>query len=341
MRRTSNGSTRGNVGRPARPSRPESAGALSGSAVAAGSAVAYGPRRPASRPIVPGGTPKPTPTRRSTATSSAPRTSSGVPRDCASRTRGCSATRDGLAGRVVVEVGCGAAQCARWLAARGARVVAVDLSAGQLRHARALDGATGVRVGALVQADASRAAPAAEERRRRLLRVRRGAVRRGQRRAAPRGRPGAAPGRALGLLRHAPDAVVLPGRPRPGRADRGPVLLRPAQLRRGRRGRPAGVRRAAPHAGRPGPRDRRGRVRAAGRRGTRVAGRARPRVGAVEPAARGGCSPAPRSTCAASPARGPPAARASGVPSGAPRRCPAARPARTTPRRARPSGPPP
>jgi SAM-dependent methyltransferase len=45
-----------------------------------------------------------------------------------------------LAGREVLEVGCGAAQCARWLRAEGARVLGVDLSAGQLRHARAAIG---------------------------------------------------------------------------------------------------------------------------------------------------------------------------------------------------------
>jgi SAM-dependent methyltransferase len=46
----------------------------------------------------------------------------------------------------VLEVGCGAAQCARWLAARGARPVGLDLSARQLQHARRLDERTGVRV---------------------------------------------------------------------------------------------------------------------------------------------------------------------------------------------------
>ncbi len=40
-----------------------------------------------------------------------------------------------VAGRRVLEVGCGAAAGARWLAAQGAEVVAVDLSAGMLRHA--------------------------------------------------------------------------------------------------------------------------------------------------------------------------------------------------------------
>lgn len=58
-------------------------------------------------------------------------------------------------GRRVLEVGCGAAQCARWLAAQGARPVAFDLSAGQLRHARALARRTGLGV-PLVQADAQR-----------------------------------------------------------------------------------------------------------------------------------------------------------------------------------------
>ncbi|KID28094.1 methyltransferase family protein [Prauserella sp. Am3] len=40
-----------------------------------------------------------------------------------------------LEGADVLEVGCGAAACARWLTSRGARVVALDLSAGMLRHA--------------------------------------------------------------------------------------------------------------------------------------------------------------------------------------------------------------
>jgi SAM-dependent methyltransferase len=48
----------------------------------------------------------------------------------------------------VLEVGCGAAQCGRWLAQRGARVVASDLSHGQLRHAVLVPGLS------LVQCDA-------------------------------------------------------------------------------------------------------------------------------------------------------------------------------------------
>jgi SAM-dependent methyltransferase len=58
-----------------------------------------------------------------------------------------------VAGRRVVEVGCGAAAASRWLASQGAEVVAVDLSAGMLRHAVAGADRTGVRV-PLVQADA-------------------------------------------------------------------------------------------------------------------------------------------------------------------------------------------
>ncbi|WP_180927722.1 class I SAM-dependent methyltransferase [Streptomyces sp. AJS327] len=60
-----------------------------------------------------------------------------------------------LGGRSVLEVGAGAAQCSRWLAAQGARPVALDLSHRQLRHARSL--AAGEPGGAevpLVQADA-------------------------------------------------------------------------------------------------------------------------------------------------------------------------------------------
>ncbi len=61
-----------------------------------------------------------------------------------------------LRGRTVLEVGSGAAQCGAWLAAQGARVVAVDLSAGQLAHARRLRERVGVAGLALVQADALR-----------------------------------------------------------------------------------------------------------------------------------------------------------------------------------------
>ena len=42
-----------------------------------------------------------------------------------------------LAGATVLEIGCGAAQCARWLREQGSDVIAFDLSAGQLRHAKA------------------------------------------------------------------------------------------------------------------------------------------------------------------------------------------------------------
>jgi SAM-dependent methyltransferase len=58
-----------------------------------------------------------------------------------------------VAGRSVLEVGCGAAQCGRWLASQGARVAALDLSWSQLAYARELDQRTGVPV-PTVQADA-------------------------------------------------------------------------------------------------------------------------------------------------------------------------------------------
>ena len=58
-----------------------------------------------------------------------------------------------VAGRDVLEMGCGAAQGARWLVRAGARVVAFDLSYGQLQHARRLDRRTGTAV-RLAQADA-------------------------------------------------------------------------------------------------------------------------------------------------------------------------------------------
>jgi SAM-dependent methyltransferase len=56
-------------------------------------------------------------------------------------------------GRRVLEVGCGSAPCARWLADQGATVAAFDLSGGMLAHAVAAAERSGVSV-PLVQADA-------------------------------------------------------------------------------------------------------------------------------------------------------------------------------------------
>jgi SAM-dependent methyltransferase len=60
-----------------------------------------------------------------------------------------------VAGRRVLEVGCGSAPCARWLAKNGAQVVGLDLSAGMLRHALDAARKTGISI-PLVQADATR-----------------------------------------------------------------------------------------------------------------------------------------------------------------------------------------
>jgi len=62
-----------------------------------------------------------------------------------------------VAGLDVLEVGAGAAQCSRWLAGRGARVVALDLSMGMLAQARRLDLRSGGpgRLTPLLQADAT------------------------------------------------------------------------------------------------------------------------------------------------------------------------------------------
>jgi SAM-dependent methyltransferase len=60
-----------------------------------------------------------------------------------------------VAGRRVLEVGCGAAQCARWLSAQGADPVALDLSLEMLRHGRRIGLGAGLGV-PLVQADAAR-----------------------------------------------------------------------------------------------------------------------------------------------------------------------------------------
>jgi len=65
-------------------------------------------------------------------------------------------------GRSVLEVGCGAAQCARWLIGQGAQAVGIDISAAQLAWSLDLDARTGAAVptaladvGALPFADAT------------------------------------------------------------------------------------------------------------------------------------------------------------------------------------------
>src|SRR5919202_3464254 len=57
-----------------------------------------------------------------------------------------------VAGRRVLEIGCGSAPCSRWLRSAGADVVALDLSAGMLARAAELNPSSGVDV-PLLQAD--------------------------------------------------------------------------------------------------------------------------------------------------------------------------------------------
>lgn len=49
-------------------------------------------------------------------------------------------------GRTVLEIGCGAGQCSRWLVERGARAVGLDVSRRQLQHSRRLDDEHGTQV---------------------------------------------------------------------------------------------------------------------------------------------------------------------------------------------------
>jgi SAM-dependent methyltransferase len=75
---------------------------------------------------------------------------------CPERVREADARLLGeVRGKRVLEVGAGAAQCTRWLAAQGAIPVGLDVSAAQLRHARMLDEREGAR-SSLVMADAQR-----------------------------------------------------------------------------------------------------------------------------------------------------------------------------------------
>jgi SAM-dependent methyltransferase len=60
-----------------------------------------------------------------------------------------------VAGRRLLEIGCGAGQCGRWLVAQGATVAGIDLSHRQLRQSARIDGRSGVAV-PVAQADAQR-----------------------------------------------------------------------------------------------------------------------------------------------------------------------------------------
>lgn len=62
-----------------------------------------------------------------------------------------------VSGQRILEVGCGAAQCSRWLIDQGAHAVGIDLSSRQLEHARRIDAAAGPTSPVpIVQADAGR-----------------------------------------------------------------------------------------------------------------------------------------------------------------------------------------
>ena len=91
----------------------------------------------------------------------------------------------------------------------------------------------------LVQANAERLPFAAGSFDVGLLGVRRGARSWPRWTRSSRGGPGAAAGRAVGVLGDPPDAVDLPRRPGRARPARHPALLRPHALRRGRRRRHA------------------------------------------------------------------------------------------------------
>jgi SAM-dependent methyltransferase len=60
-----------------------------------------------------------------------------------------------LRGCDILEIGAGAAQCSRWLAAQGARSVALDISLRQLQHSRRIDDARGAAPVPVVQSDAA------------------------------------------------------------------------------------------------------------------------------------------------------------------------------------------
>ena len=82
----------------------------------------------------------------------------------------------------------------------------------------------------------------------RVHRIRRRPVRGRLRTRDARGGARAVPGGSMGVRRDAPDALDVPGRSGPRRADRDDVVLRPHAVRRVRRRRRADLRGAPPDA---------------------------------------------------------------------------------------------
>jgi SAM-dependent methyltransferase len=67
-------------------------------------------------------------------------------------TEGQAGLLGAVGGRRILELGCGAASCARWLRVRGADVVGLDISERMLAHARSACAETGIGV-PMIQAD--------------------------------------------------------------------------------------------------------------------------------------------------------------------------------------------
>ena len=132
----------------------------------------------------------------------------------------------------ILEVGCGSAPCARWLAGHGARAVGLDISMGMLARGQDAMGAGGPAV-PLIQASAELLPFADEEFRHRLFRVRRRPVRCRFAASDERSRPGSPSRRIVGLCRQPSDSMDLPRRSRAERLDRDPPLLRPHPVCRG------------------------------------------------------------------------------------------------------------
>ena len=162
-----------------------------------------------------------------------------------------------VAGKDVLEVGCGSAPCARWLAGQGARAVGLDLSMAMLTPRRRGRCGRAARRVPLVQAGAEHLpfADASFD----IACSAFGAVPFVADSAAgdERGGAGAAPGRAWVFAVNHPIRWIFPDDPGPRRAHRVAPLLRPHPLRGGRRRRRPHLRRAPPHDRRPGARDRR------------------------------------------------------------------------------------
>ena len=195
-------------------------------------------------PAAVGGTPRPTATSASTGGSSATARWLWGPEGWDEADLGLLGP---VAGRRVLELGCGAASGARWLRRPGRRAVGLDLSGRMLQHSRRLDDAERLPVPCRRAGPRGRAPVPRGDFDVVGHRLRRAAVRRRRRPVLAEVARVLVPGGRVALSVTHPVRWAFPRRPGRGRSHRRPLVLRPDALRRDGRVGSRHLRRAPPH----------------------------------------------------------------------------------------------